>query len=295
MYRNWSISIGGNRHEFGPVEVTTWDIGGREYRSDDTDLPRADGRYFGQDFATPGDVTIELIIRASPGTREERFAEVMDIRSEFTRVWNGDDIRYTPGEVAELEIAGRAIVEGRPRHVDWDDSRATFGIIRGTALFVRDFDQSFAVSGSGGDWGEVTVGLVPAQLGGLIAPLVAPLSTAIESTRARPFTVGGEDDVWPIISVQGPLQSGSSVELTHEWSLHLNRALAYDEVATIDTRPGRRSMDINGRTMNLISPTGDRLTNLSIHPGVHEVALRGTSVEGTATVTLRWRETRKVI
>lgn len=291
-YCDWSITIDGNRFEFGPVEVTSWIIGGREYRTDDTDRPRTDGRYFGQDFATPGDVEIELIIRADGATREERFDNAMTIRENFTRVWNGDEIRFTPGEVAELEIAGRAAVEGRPRHVDWDDSKATFGIIRGNALFVRDFDQAFE---PGAFWYEVTVGLVPPQIGGLIAPLIAPLTTAISSTRARPFEVGGDSEVWPIISVQGPIQSGSKVELTHGWSIHLNRALAYDEVAVFDTRPGQRTMTLNGRPVNLLAPTGDRLSQLSIQPGMNEVALRGTSVEGTASVTVRWREVKKVI
>lgn len=291
-YKNWAITIDGSRFDFDPVEVVSWVIGGREYRTDDTDRPRTDGRYFGQDFVTPGDVEIELIIRADGANREERFNNAMLIRENFTRVWNGDEIRFAPGEVAELEIAGRAMVEGRPRHVDWDDSRATFGIIRGTALFVRDFDTAFE---PGAFWYEVTVGLVPPQMGGLIAPLIAPLTTAYSSTRARPFEVGGDSEVWPIVEVQGPIQSGASVELTHGWTIRLNRGLAYDEVAIFDSRPGQRTMTLNGRPVNLLAPTGDRLSSMSIQPGTNEIALRGTSVEGTATVTARWREVRKVI
>lgn len=289
---NWAITVAGNRHTFGEAEVTSWVVGGREYRTDDTDRPRADGRYFGQDFATPGDIEIELIIRVTKGTRQERFDKAMDIRNEFTAVWNADAVRFTPGEVAELEIAGRAAVEGRPRYIDWDDSKATFGIIRGNALFVRDFDQAFE---PGAFWYEVTVGLVPPQMGGLIAPLIAPLTTATSSTRARPFEVGGDSEVWPIVSVRGPIQSGASVELTHGWTIKLNRGLAYDEVAVFDTRPGQRTMTLNGRPVNLLAPTGDRLSQLSIQPGMNEVALRGTSVEGTASVTVRWREVKKVI
>lgn len=291
-YCDWAITIGGARHVFGEVEVVSWDIGGREYRTDDTDRPRTDGRWFGQDFATPGDVQIELIIRAKGATRQERFDNAMALREQFTRVWNGDKIRFTPGAVAELEIAGRALVEGRPRHVDWDDTRATFGVIRGSALFVRDLDQAFE---PGASWESTTVGLVPLQQGGLIAPLIAPLTTARRSSRARSFEVTSEEDVWPIITVQGPLQSGGKVELTGGWSLHLNTALAYDQKAVFDTRPGKRTMKLNGRSRNLLAPTGARLSQLSIKPGIHEVALRGTSLEGTATVKLQWRNVKKVI
>lgn len=292
-YCNWSITIGGIRHDFGAVEVESWSINGREYRTDDTDRPRSDGRYFGQDYATPGDVEINLLIRADGSSREERFNNAMAIRSSFTEVWNGDNIRFTPGEVAELEVAGRANVSGRPRYIDWDDSKATFGIIRGTALFVRDFDRAF--NSGEAEWFEVTVGLVPPQMGGLIAPLVAPLTTAYSSTRARPFEVGGDSEVWPIITVRGPIQSGASVELTHGWTLRLNRGLAYDEVAEFDSRPGQRMMRLNGRPVNLLAPTGNRLSQISISPGIHEIALRGTSLEGTASVTAKWREVRKVI
>lgn len=291
-YCDWAITIGGDRHVFGEVEVVSWDIGGREYRTDDTDRPRTDGRWFGQDFATPGDVEIELIIRAHGATRQERFDNAMALRAEFTRVWNGDKIRFTPGAVASLEIAGRSIVEGRPRHVDWDDTRATFGIIRGSALFVRDLDQAYE---PGDIMESITVGLIPLQQGGLIAPLIAPLTTARSSTRARPFEVTSNEDVWPIITVSGPLQSGGKVELTNGWSLHLNRSLAYDQKAVFDTRPGKRTMKLNGKSMNLLAPSGARLSQLSIKPGIQEIALRGTSLEGTATVRVQWRNVKKVI
>lgn len=291
-YCDWSITVSGASHNFDPVEVVSWNIGGREYRADDTDRPRTDGRWFGQDFATPGDVEIDLIIRAKGKTRQERFDNAMAIRNEFTAAWSGDKIRFTPGAVAELQIAGTAIVEGRPRHVDWDDERATFGIIRGKAVFVRDLDQAFE---PGEMWQSVTVGLVPVQSGGLIAPLIAPLSTTRTSTRARPFEVVSDSPVWPIITVQGPLQSGGTVELTNGWTLALNTALAYDQKAVFDTRPGKRTMKLNGKTMNLLSPTGARLSQLSIPPGIQEVALRGKSLEGTASVRVQWRNIKKVI
>lgn len=292
---NWSLTTEGTRHGFDDVEVSEWSIGGRVYRTDDTSRPRTDGRYFGQDFVDPGDVEIQLLIRVTTGPREDRFRAVSTIKERFTSFWDGDDIRLRPGVTSELEIAGRYVVEGRPRHVDWDDTLATFGIVKGTALFVRGQDEAFAVEPGGGSaWNEVTVGLVPAQIGGLIAPLIAPLTTAESSTRARPFTVNGDVPVWPIISVKGPIQTGAQVELVHGWTLRLNRALAFDETATIDTRPGHRTMDVNGQAQNVLSPSGARISQASIPPGLQEIALRGQSVEGTAEVTIRWRESKKV-
>lgn len=290
-YCNWAITVGSTRTTFGPVEVVSWNIGGREFRTDDTDRPRADGRWFGQDFTLPGDVTIELIIRADGANRQERFDNAMSIREWFTGVWSGDSIRLRPGVVAELEIADRVAFSGRPRYIDWDDSRATFGIIRGTALFVRQDDMSFDV---GAGWEETSVSLVPPAVGGLVAPLVAPLTTTRGSDRGRPFEVAGTSPVWPIITVYGPIASGAQVELVNGWTLRLNRSLAYDQRAVFDTRPSSRSMKLNNRAINLMAPNSSRLSQLSIPPGPQEIALRGTSIEGTASVHMRWRTTRKV-
>lgn len=291
-YCDWSLTVSGNRHKFGEVQVVTWNIGGREYRTDDTDRPRTDGRWFGQDFANPGDVEIDLIIRAKGPTRQERFEKAMALRTEFNRVWDADEIRLTPGALTELEIAGVAIVEGRPRHVDWDDSLATFGIIRGKALFVRDRDQAYE---AGEMTQSVTVGIVALQQGGLVAPLIAPLTTARSSSRAASFEVEGTSEAWPIITVSGPLQSGAKVELAGKWELHLSQSLAYDQVAVFDTRPGKRTMKLNGKAMNLLLPSGARLSQMTLPVGMNSVALRGKSVEGTATVRLQWRNVKKVI
>ena len=290
-YCDWAITIDGTTHPFGSVEVAGWDIAGRDYREDDTDRPRADDRYMGQDFATPGDIEIDVIIRQGGKTNQEKFDNAWALRKWFTQIWNGDTIRFTPGKLAELRVAGKAIVEGRPRSLDWDDSLAKFGIIKGTAVFVRSSTEVFSLGDDGeGGTKSVTVGLVPPQVGGLVAPLIAPLSTTAASTRARPFEVLSEVPVWPVIKVHGPINKGATVELTNGWTLRVNRALAYDEVATFDSRPGKASMDLNGRVFNLLDPTGARLSQLSIAPGLQEIALRGTSLEGTAYVTAEWRE-----
>ena len=291
-YCDWSITIQGERHPFGEVQVAGWEIAGRDYRTDDTDRPRADGRYVGQDFSTPGDIEVDLLIRAPGKTNQEKFDNAWALREEFGRVWNGDAIRFTPGLVAELEVAGKAVVEGRPRSLDWDDSKAKFGIIKGNAVFVRTNEEVYA-AGTGTQ--SVTVGLVPAQQGGLIAPLVAPLTTSRSSSRAAPFDVGGDATVWPVISLHGPINPGAEIELLFNWTVKINRGLKYDEVAVLDTRPGRRAMTLNGQPVNLIDPTGARLTQLSVPPGTHSLALRGTSLEGTAYVTLEWREGKKAL
>lgn len=291
-YQEWSITIGGTRHSFDPVEVVSWSVAGREYIVDDTPAPRQDGRWFGQDFAIPGDVEIELIIRAPKGNRQERFEAVSAMRTAFTEVWNADAVRNTAGAVAELEIAGEVVVEGRPRHVDWDDSRVTYGIIRGTAVFVRDIDQVFS-SSSG--WQSAVLGLIPAQSGGLKAPLKAPLRTTSESTRAAPLIVGGNAPAWPVLELKGPIQSNAQLLVHNRWRIFINRALGPFDTVRIDTRPGKRATYLNGQPRQILDPRSSMLGDCSLLPGTNVLSLRGSSIEGTAQVTVQWRDTRGAI
>lgn len=292
-YKKWSIKSGDSRYDFDEVEVTGWTINGRQFRAADADRPRADGRFFGIDYVTPGDILIDLIIRAKGKTREERFERAMDLRSEFDTVWNADSVRLTNGATSELVVAGRAMVEGRSRHVDWDDARATFGIIRGSALFVRSGTEFFPVDENGDTpWSSATLMLVPSQLGGIKTPLKGPISTTIGSSRAAPVRVTSTHDVWPIIEIVGPIQSNAQVEVPGRWRLYLNRSLTQYETVRIDTRPGRLATYINGSPAQVLDPRSSMLSECSLKPGDNVVAYSGSSLEGTASVTLQWRNSK---
>lgn len=295
-YGTWSITSGNNTYKFDDVEVVSWDVAGRDYRVDDTDRPREDGRYLGVDYANPGDVQIELIIRARGKTRQERFDAAQDIRAAFDTAWNADNIRGRVGATSELVIAGRSMVEGRARAVDWDDSRATFGIIRGTALFVRATNSVYSVDDSGvAGWESATLQLVPSQVGGLKASLKAPLRTTVESTRAAPVRVNSSVEAWPVIELTGPIQSNAQVEVPGRWRIYLNRGLAWNQKAVIDTRPANRATYINGKPVQILDARSSLLTECSLKPGDNVVALRGASIEGTASVTIRWRRMKGTI
>lgn len=289
-FETWSLKSGSQTYRFDDVEVTSWDVAGRDFRVDDADRPRHDGRFMGRDFVNPGDITIELIIRARGKTRQERFDAAQDIRGKFDIAWNADSIRDTVGAVCELVIAGRAMVEGRPRAVDWDDSRATFGIIRGTALFVRSSTEVYAVTGtSGSKWHSATLQLVPSQVGGLKSPLKEPLRTSVESSRAAPVEVASAVEAWPIIEIKGPIQSHAQVEVPGRWRIYLNRGLAWNQTAKIDTRPSIRATYLNNKPVQILDPRSSLLAECSLKPGSNVVALRGASIEGTASVSFRWR------
>lgn len=292
-YTDWAIRYGEVTYPFGEVKVVGYTIGGRDYRTDDSDRPRADGRFLGIDFANPGDIEIELIIRARGATRQEKFDNAMEIREAFTRIWNADAVRKTNGEVTDLIVGGRFAVEGRPRHIDWDDSITHFGTIRGSALFVRTTLESYPVDNEGGTgWQSATLQLVPAQVGGIKEMLSEPIKTMAGTSRAAPVFVDSIEPAYGIYELTGPIQSNAQIEVAGRWRLYLNQSLSPFQTARIDTRPGRAGTYLNNVPRQLLKPESSLLADCSLLPGDNVVALRGTSIEGTASVRIMWRSTR---
>jgi hypothetical protein len=161
-------------------------------------------------------------------------------------------------------------------------------------LFVPAHHGAY-LPGEDGGWNSFTLDLVPAQSGGLKAPLKAPLRTTVESTRAAPVEVGGDAEAWPIYDLKGPIQSDAQLEVPQRWRLYLNRPLNQFQTATIDTRPGRRATYLNGRPAQLLDPRSSLLSECSLLPGNNVIALRGASVQGTASVAGRFRNTKGAI
>lgn len=294
MYDDWVLTSAGDSYAFGPknraVQVAGFAFAGDGYRTDDTANPRADGTAFGQDFVESGEIAIQLVINYtdSPLPAADRARLAWAERMAFTHAWRADNVRERPGAMSELIVGGEFMIEGRSRRVTWNDDAQNVGLIKGTALFVPAGTGMYDVRGGSGGWNTHTIGLMPPQHGGLKAPLKAPLTTSFESSRARSFVVGGSDPVWPIVTIRGPLMTEAQFELTGGWRMPLNRALGEFDVAVIDTRPGHRSMTLNGRAANVLRDDGVMLTDASIAPGPQEISLRGRSLEGTATATIEW-------
>ena len=297
MYGDWKLTYEGTEYAFGPahhpVELIEWEQGPDVYAVDDASSDRDDGVWFGEDYIEPGEITVSVKIdfTDAPYPVEECARLAMVARSELARVWRADSVRRRAGALAELHMGGQYIIEGRPRRARFDDADQNVGLIYAELPFVPAHPGAY-LAGPEGGWESVTLGLIPAQIGGIKGPLRAPLRTSVESSRAAPVTVGGDTDAWPVIEIRGPLQSKAEVEAVSQWRLILNRALAFNETATIDTRPGRRSTRLNGRPTQLLDPRSSALAELSLTPGPNVIALRGASIEGTAAVSVRWRNTK---
>lgn len=293
----WSLKYEGADYAFSHVAVTSVQFDGRAYRVDDAPLPRADGVAFGQDFTDPGDVTLELLLTFQTVRNLDMQREMLrEAAYAFLGAWDAPALRQSPGAVGELIIPTIGMLEGRPRRAEWDWSTYGLGYLIGRATFVRSSLNMYLLDEDGeAPWHSARLNLVPAQLGGIRSPLRSPLRTATESSRSAPINVLGGTESWPVIDLQGPIQTGAQIEVVNRWRLYLNRGLAWNQSARIDTRPGRAGTYINDSPVQILDPRSSMLSDCSLLPGPNIAALRGVSIEGTASVSFGWRNTRGAI
>lgn len=290
----WALRYEGTNYEFAQVAVTSVQVEGRTYRVDDTPNPRADGVTHGEDFADPGDVKLKLLITFQT-VRNLSMQRMMlnEAANAFLKSWDAAALRSVAGAAGELVVPTLGLFVGRPRRAEFDYKTYGEGYLEGTATFVRSDLQMYELNEDGvSAWKQVTLGLVSSQSGGLKAPLKAPLRTSVESTRAAPVLVGGDSPAFGIYEFRGPIQSNAQIEVPHRWRIYLNRPLAWNETATIDTRPGHAATYLNDKPVQLLDPRSSMLADCTLLPGSNVLALRGVSIEGTAQVTARWRDTK---
>lgn len=280
----WRLTYPGEDLAFGSIEsgyvfTTAPDLGAREIDHEDERRPRTDGVSFGQDFMGGRTITFELDVN---GTDE---ADAKAKLARLSRAWRADVVRFTPGATATLTSGSGRVAFGRPRRFASNDDLQPQGLSTVVADFATADDAWY-----GGTEQGVTVSLVPAPSGGLLAPLAAPLSTTLSSDRSQGVTIGGELPTWPVIEIQGPI-TNPTVELVGAVRMDFRLTLAYDQKLVIDSRPWARSILRNGASVaGTITRTSTRLAHAALDPGSYEFVLRGTANTGNPYATIRWRE-----
>lgn len=289
----WSLNYAGTDYSFPKVAVTSVQVEGRVYRVADTPNPNADGIRLGEDFADPGDIKLKLLINFSTVRNLDLQREMLNEAAEsFLLAWDAPALRAIPNAVGELTIPSLGSFEGRPRRAEWDYSTFGLGYLIGTATFIRSDLSTFISESEGGGWREASVALVPPTTGGWVFPLVFPVSNLNPARRGTHFEVGGTVPAAAIVEIAGPIQAGAELELVGEWTVRTKQALAYDQTARADARNGRMLLTVNGQPSNWMAPSSARLSQLRLPPGDRQIALRGTSIEGTAHARVRWRDTK---
>lgn len=279
--RDWQLGgvVFGSR-ESGIVHATAPDLGDVEVRVDDADRPRGDGRLFGQDYRGAWTITFDLTVVADSEDQARAAA------AGLGRVWRGDTVRGTPGTVAALGNGDRVLF-GRPRRWAQVDTHATKGVIGVVADFacVDDLARDAVEQ-------VVTVSIPAATVGGgLVTPLVTPLTTLAGSSRKTVAVIGGDTPAHPVIEITGPI---TTPKLTIAgWTQTWDLTIPAGKTLTIDTRPWRRTATLTGggSVAGDLAPGSRRIADALLPPGQAEVVLAGIDNTGTATLRMRWRDT----
>lgn len=268
-----------------PIEVATVDIPGGEITPGDTTPPGTeDGRSFGLDKAGGRTITVEFF------TTADTAEAARTAWAQFSARWRDPALRHTQRAVAPLRFrlpGGRErVVFGRPRNLD---ATSTGLLAEGRVEWSATFetaDEAFY-----GAEHTARLGLVPDLSGGLRLPARLPASLApVTGTDQTRLSNRGDAPAWPVITFHGPVAHPEVTWLATRTSLRLAEELAYDQSATIDTRPWARTALRSDGASLAGALTGPRLADLALPPGGTEVSFRGQDPTGRAACTIAARD-----
>lgn len=243
---------------------------------DDLAAPRRDSTFFGQDFLGASNITFALEV----DTANELAAR--DILDEFKAAWRADAVRLTDGAMATLTAHTGRVTFGRPRKAPADTKRTFQGRASIAAEFLAADDLWY------GDVQQIATKLAPAQGGGVVAPVIAPVvATGGNTDRSNTFTVGGRFATPALIDIEGPILNPVA-EVPGVFRYGFATTLKYDERITIDARTGLILR--NGTTAIATDANSSLLDDGILPPGKYGFTLRGISPSGSPSARLSWRD-----
>lgn len=259
-----------------PYKVSAVDFGSPSIRGSDTDNPREDGIRMGTDYRGPRTVTFDMHILTD--------GPALDALATFEEAWLGDDFRDTPGLVMPLRMKRNGRVRrlyGRPRQFASTTGTTLNGWIPVTCTFQCVDHRYYADEPM-----ESVFHLTNPPTSGIIAPLVAPITSSGISEVPGVIEVAGNTAAWTIFEVTGPILR-PAIEAVGQWTLTMDVNLMAGETILIDPRPWSRSVlrnGIPGVAAGSFTADSPILSQLKTKPGTQEIVLRGTDPTGTATL-----------
>ncbi|MGP7815343.1 MULTISPECIES: hypothetical protein [Micrococcaceae] len=260
---------------------TSFNSGTSSLRIGDAERSQRDGVIPGRDFLGGKTWGISLTTDAVD------LASAISLESALASRWHDPKHRLTPLTMSPLsyELDGRwRRVYGRPDRFSGSngDIRAQQGGARIDCDFrlmdSRHFDESETV---------LTLPIVPASTGGLMAPLVGPLSTVRSSAPRAGYVDNKGTAATPLKAVfKGPI-TDPYVRAAAGWEIALKGTLLPGQSVTVDSFAGtvlRGSAPVGGM---LTRKT--RLSSAVLPVGISDLTFGGVDPTGTALVELRWR------
>lgn len=266
-------------------------------RDGDVDRPNEDGRYFGPDRRGGASVGFEIGVLTDRYSvdADDPYEANVDYVDALQSWWDDEDLRTNPWDLAVLRtcVAGRVWrAYGRPRRFDAVPDRLQQ---QGYTPVICDFDVAdnrvYADEEQSMD-----LSLVIPPTGGLVAPLVAPLTGTGETEGQKNLVITGSRATWLCVDFHGPVSNPSVEIVIGNTKLVIGLATSIPDglTVTFDPRPWSRGVT-RGDGANYagyISVATGLLSEMRIRKGTYPVTYRGTDATGTSSATLRWRPAR---
>lgn len=270
--------------------VQSFDPGSVGTRTQDSDRPRENGIFFGEDWQAARTLTWEGMswVRYLRGMGRQDMIDTVHHMAELMEdAWGNEEMRgYGRYGVLRYNRArGARRVYGRPRNFASVPGRMHNGQLPFTADFVCIDGQSYDDI-----YSQTTMQAETTTLSGLTEPLIEPLTSGESGEGSRLIEIGGNGYTWPEITFKGPV-SNPECRIVGAFNVRLNYAVASDEEVTIFTAPWERRVwsSTRGYLNGKLSPTSPRLSRMRLRRGRYIMDFGGVSQTNTAQLRVRWR------
>lgn len=274
-------------------------LGSPELRTQEIELPNADGMTFGREFQGMRKWTINGAVKggspSTPATGAD-VAAAWDAMSDLLTLWGRNDVRSTERTITYLQFQrpGRdpVICYGRPDRIDPDTSVSYAGYINYAAVFRQSDSNFYSLEEF-----SVRNAIAVPYSGGLLYSadrrgILVPLTTTAGTQRTDGVNNQGDTDSWPIITIFGPVLNprvSLRVDASDLWLVQLKTVLGSNQSIVIDTRPWMRSVTrSDGANIGGVL-RGARLNEMVVPPGQSLFIFDGQDRTATSSAEIRFR------
>src|SRR5699024_1886911 len=273
----YGVTVGEEDRDFALTEV---DVNLGDVRTSDTPWPLRSGSRPGAEYLDAGSITLTMVTPYGINSAPEADAAV----GRFLSAWRRG-LREAPGTLTPLlvETGGKArAVYGRPGRIA-PPVPGSYALDQGIAEIVAEFRILDPIVYAPDPTG-VTLSVVPRSLGGIIAPIVTPVTTTMTSgVEYRVLSVPGDAPAPLRVIFHGP--ATDPVVRVGDAEVGVAGTLQYDEDVVVDGRDFTVAL-ADGRPAASRLSRRSRLDRLTVDPGDHEIAFSATDRTGTARVTV---------
>lgn len=263
-----------------PVFVTQLDVGALTPIVQDQQNPNGDNLFFGRDYVSPPVWKLAFCVGEGTGP-----GEALAALARLQRAWRTAVDMRVPGAVTTLSYgaAGRTRrVYGRPRNFT---PSVTENIEDGNVVATAEFALADTYHYAN-ELSSLTVDLIPGNAGGLISPLLSPMTTVAGGKRQGLIVVGGDAPTPVTVDFKGPVRN--PVASSTGWEIGLRASLAYDQTVTVNVREGTVLRN-DGASLGGSLTRNTYLPEARLLPGNREIIFEGIDPTGTASCKVSWR------